>query len=206
MNPVAKHPGLFCKYIQVDESLSNLFQAYTTNSSRLHVLLSVSWSRKSIPTTKKQTLTSSEPHKASAVWSEDVSHQGFRACVLVSGRFLHEDLQPPSVHWSVFRKEFFSGDNDEPNIRVGSVHLDTWSTGTQCKTMFNISGNPSTTYNVFTSIELPGDGSQMSYKDAMAVWTSFDNYRSILKYVIVCARELQNFDRVHKGIIVVSLS
>ena len=188
-----------------------MFQASATTTSHLHVLLSVSWS--GIPTTKNQTLSSTEPHKASAVWSEDVSHQGFRACVLVSGRVLHEDLQPPSVHWSVFRKEFFSGDEDEPNIRLGSVHLDTWSTGTQCKTMFNISGNISTTYNVLTSIELPGDGSPMSYQDAMTVWTEMisDKTSSLeedlmrVKYANVCARELHNFDAVHKGIVVVSL-
>ena len=72
MGSVANHPGLFCQYIQIDRALSNIFQAA---SSRLHVLLSVESS-----STDKTT----DPHKDYSVWSEKLSNQGFRACVLVT--------------------------------------------------------------------------------------------------------------------------
>ena len=214
MGSVLNRPGLFCQYIQIDRALSNIFQA---TSSRLNVLLSVESS-----STNKTT----DLHKDYSVWSEKVSNQGFRACVLVTNSSLHEDhlLKPPSVHWSVFPKELFSPKDDGPAIKVGVKHFDTWTTDTQCETIFNMSTTRisfTTKYNVFTSIELTGASSLDNYNSGMTVWTDviIDNKDLLkrtdvivkekelikIKYLRVCVRGLQNQDMDLQGVVVVSI-
>lgn len=206
MSPVSNHPRLFCKQIHLDKAMSNIFQAA---SSRLHVLLSISWNRDS-----PHNIT--ELYKDSSVWSEDLNHQGFRACVLVANGSLHDDLiQPPSVHWSVFSKEFFIKDTKEfkLNINVGAEYLNTWSNGTQCQTIFNITAtanSSSTEYNVFTSIEFTSvEDHLMGYRNAMTTWTDViveEKNSMKIKYFRACAKELQNRDVVHQGIVIVSVN
>ena len=84
-------------------------------------------------------------------------------------------------------------------ITAGSITLDTWYTGTQCK-IINSSPRNSGNVNVYASIEHP---QKKNYKNAMTVWSEITT-RSSVKDIRVCARELQNFDGIHKGIIVVS--
>ena len=54
--------------------------------------------------------------------------------------------------------------------------------------------------SVYVSIEHP---QKKNYKNAMTVWSEITT-RSYNEDVRVCARELQNFDGIHQGIIVVS--
>ena len=201
MNAVANHSGLYCQYILINRALSIIFQ---TASSRLHVLLSV-----------KNNAT--DRQKDYSVWSEDLSHQGFRACVFVHNGSLHDDLlQLPSVHWSVFSKELFPlKDTDEVRsaVKIGAEYLDTWSTGIHCQNIFNNSStntsSSSIKYNVFTSIELNSkNASLVGYKNALTVWTEViveekDLVR--MKHVRVCVRDLQNRDIVHHRVVVVSI-
>ena len=210
MNPVVNHSGLYCQYIQINRALSIIFQ---TASSRLHVLLSVSWNRESSPLKNNAT----DQQKDYSVWSEDLSHQGFRACVFVHNGSLHDDLlQLPSVHWSVFSKELFPlKDTDEVRsaVKIGAEYLDTWSTGIHCQNIFNNSStntsSSSIKYNVFTSIELNSkNASLVGYKNALTVWTEViveekDLVR--MKHVRVCVRDLQNRDIVHHRVVVVSI-
>ena len=175
--------GVFCKYINLQSE-----NFIPTSSSPLKVLLSVSWEQKNL----------TNANDASAIWSEDVSRNGFKACVLVAGRHQNSDFKSkPIVHWSVFQRQMFDKDD---SIKVGSMTLDTWYTGTQCKVVHSFTGS-SANVNIYASIEHP---ERLDYQNAMTVWSEITT-RSTIKDVRVCARELQNFDGIHKGIIVVSV-
>ena len=182
---VPEMPGVFCKYINLQSENFLSFQ-----SSSLKVLLSVSWDQNKFI----------NPNDASATWSENVSKDGFKACVLVAGRHVNSDFkQTPSVHWIVFQREMF---NTVKNIYVGSTTLDTWYTGTQCKIVHTTFGNFANV-TVYASIENP---ERSYYQNAMTVWSEITSryYDYYTKDIRVCARELQNFDGIHKDIIVVS--
>ena len=187
MVSVPEMPGVFCKYVNLESE-----NFIPIEISPLKVLLSVSWDQQNF----------TKANDASASWSEDVSTNGFKACVLVAGRHMNSDFKKmPSVHWSVFQKQMFDGVN---NINVGSTTLDTWYTGTQCKVVNSFTGN-SADINVYASIE---NQERKNYQNAMTVWSEITSSSSSFfstKYVRVCARELQNFDGIHKGIIVVSI-
>ena len=172
--------GVFCKYINLQSE-----NFLPTESSPLKILLSVSWDQKSFV----------NKNNVSSAWSEEVSKNGFKACVLVV-EYLKTNFQSkPTIHWSVFQKQMFE---KAKNIETGSMTLDTWYTGTQCKV---IKSSPdSSNVNVYASIEHP---QKKNYKNAMTVWSEITT-RSSTKDVRVCARELQNFNGIHKGIIVVS--
>ena len=177
-------PGVFCKYINLESE-----NFIPIDISPLKILLSVSWDQKNL----------TNVNDASASWSEDVSTNGFKACVLVAGRHQKSDFMlKPFIHWFVFQEKLFE---TSKNITAGSTTLDTWYTGTQCKIIHSLSRN-SADVNVYTSIEHPR---KMNYQNAMTVWTEITRRSSYTKDVRVCARELQNFDGIHKGIIVVSI-
>ena len=179
---VSEMPGVFCKYINLQTE-----NFIPKDLSPLKVLLSVSWDQKNF----------TNANDASATWSEDVSTNGFKACVLVAGRYQNSDFKSkPFVHWSVFQEKMFENSKE---ITAGSTTLDTWYTGTQCK-VINSSPRNSGNVNVYVSIEHP---QKKNYKNAMTVWPEI-TIRSYTKDVRVCARELQNFDGINKGIIVVS--
>ena len=181
--PVPEMPGVFCKYINLQSENFLSFQ-----SSSLKVLLSVSWDQNKF----------TNPNDASATWSENVSKDGFKACVLVAGRHVNSDFKStPSVHWIVFQREMF---NTVKNIYVGSTTLDTWYTGTQCKIVHTTFGN-SANVTVYASIEHP---ERSNYQNAMTVWSEITSRSFNTKDIRVCGRELQNFDGIHKDIIVVS--
>ena len=179
-------PGVFCQYIDLHSE-----NFIPTEISPLKVLLSVSWDQNNF----------TNANEASATWSEDVSKNGFKACVLVAGRHLNSDFKKlPSVHWSVFQKQMF---DSVSSIKVGSTTLDTWYTGTQCKVVHSFTGNIPMT-NVYASVE---HKEKKNYQNAMTVWSEISGSSSSFfstKYVRVCAREFQNFDGIHKGIVVVS--
>ena len=177
-------PGVFCKYINLQSE-----NFLSIQSSSLKVLLSVSWDQNKF----------TNPNAASATWSENVSKDGFKACVLVAGRHVNSDFKPtPSVHWIVFQKKIF---DKVPNIKTGTTTLDTWYTGTQCKIVHTTFGN-FTNVTVYASIEHP---ERSNYQNAMTVWSEISSrYDYYPKDIKVCARELQNFDGIHKDIMVVS--
>ena len=86
----------------------------------MQVLLTVTWN---------QTEANENPHEASASWSEDVSVNGFKACVLVAGRHFFENMDPPSVHWVAYQSEVANTTDD---LEVGTVNMKTWYTGSRC--------------------------------------------------------------------------
>ena len=65
---------------------------------------------------------------ASAVWSENVTVNGFNACVLVAGRHFFDSLYPPNVNWVAFQKGVIIPDL----LNGGIIELPTWETGSQC--------------------------------------------------------------------------
>lgn len=196
LDEVNTFPGLFCKYVTLNR---NNFISGEGPWSKIKVILTVSWEdEKKMTGERDQTIQ--QPHDASAVWSEQVSTSGFRACVLVSGRHLATDFRnsQPRVHWQAFQNEFFRKNNF---MHSGSVPMDTWYTGAQCK---NLTSSESflrnSSVNVYASVE---HLEAKDYKNAMTVWSEITTSRSGDTAVRVCARELQNFDGIHKGIIIV---
>ena len=188
LDAVSKFPGLFCKYVYLEKQ-----SFITTSSSKMKVLLTVSWNQSTSPKKKL--------HDASAVWSEKLSTKGFRACVIVTGRHSLSDFKDgaPHVYWQAFQEEFFY---PTPGVRVGSLAMNTWYTGTQCKNITTTETaitNP--LFNVYASVE---HSEAKDYKNAMTVWSEITLSRSGRRVIRVCARELQNFDGIHKGIIIVS--
>jgi len=182
---IPETPGVFCKYIPIDGS--NFLKSIELNP--LKVLLTVSWNG----------TESSEPHNASTSWSQNITLHGFKACVLVSGSHANSDFQsPPTVHWVVFN--FRDGFFKNSNIRSGVVKLDTWYTGSQCKTIVNKDLGD---YRILATI----NHHQKNYRKAMTAWTEqhgtstqFYDYTNIK----VCARQLRNIDGKHEDVFIVS--
>ena len=187
LEPVPELPGIFCKYV----SLERENFAKTANATRINIFLTVSWDQRDQEPFTNETMAKD----ASASWSEDVTDKGFKACVLVAGRHLASDFPaPPAVHWVAVQEEFFREGAKTKTIKVGSVVMDTWYTGTQCKRI------PSRSYQTryFVSVT---HTEPRSFSNAMTVWTERDRR---FGFAFVCARELQNFDGIHKGVVVVS--
>ena len=135
-------------------------------------------------------------NEATASWSEDVTAHGFKACTLVAGRHLVSDFKVrPTIHWVAVQDEFFQNKESRgKSIHTGSVIMDTWYTGTQCKQISRFSRYRDHYFVSVTHTE------PRTFKNAMTVWTEF-NSRNGIAYA--CVRELQNFDGVHKGVVVV---
>ena len=167
--------GVFCKTIQLSPSTF-----LPAQNSSYKILISTSWS------------STSQRSEASASWSENIKEDSFRACTLVAGRHpLNYFQSPPIVKWMVFQSQFFRDDKD---IQSGSTTLATWYTGSQCKLAAFTRSFDSQVY-VSVSHTKPKD-----YSNAMTVWAEV-KHQSL---VFVCARELQNFDGVHEGVVIVS--
>ena len=81
MASVSEMPGVFCQYIDLHSE-----NFIPTEISPLKVLLSVSWDQNNF----------TNANEASATWSEDVSTNGFKACVLVAGRYQNSDFRSPN--------------------------------------------------------------------------------------------------------------
>ena len=176
--------GVFCEYINLQSE-----NFIPIQSSPLKILMSVSWDQKSFV----------DKNNVSSAWSEDVTRNGFKACVLVVEYLKTNFKSKPTIHWSVFQKQMF---DKVKNINIGSTTFDTWYNGTQCKVVYSLSSH-SSNVNVFASIEHPR---KKNYQNAMTVWSEVTTRSSNTKDVRVCARELQNFNGVHQGIIVVRFS
>ncbi|XP_065683052.1 uncharacterized protein LOC100210520 isoform X2 [Hydra vulgaris] len=168
LDPVPGAPGVFCKNVAL---VSNFFYKLYP----LQVILTVSWESD----IKRKTI-----HDASAVWSENVTVNSFRACVLVAGRHFFDNLPSPNVYWGVFQKSIFT-----PGIIEGGIiNLPTWETGSQC---FSLSFPR--TPNLLASVSL----NSSSFTDALNIWIEKDPNSLVHK---ICVQELQNFDGVHEGV------
>ena len=178
---VSEMPGVFCQYIHLDPS-----NFIPTSISPMKVFLSVLWNK---------TKYNSTIIEASASWSENVTAHGFKACVLVAGRHLNSEFKVlPSIHWTALNFHEGNGNNF---LESGIVKLPTWYTGTLCQTI-NVSGRfRSHAYRAMASIS---HAHLKDYRNAMTVWTQL--YSSRFR---ICARELQNFDGIHKDVLVVGL-
>ena len=74
-------------------------------------------------------------HNAAAVWSEDVTKQGFTACAIVSGRGYDDNNKavndPPSIHWMAYQSqglyEVSSG-----KLEGDTIMMPVWYTGSRC--------------------------------------------------------------------------
>jgi len=186
LTEVSEMPGVYCKYINLDHS-----NFLPTSISPIKVLMSVSWNK---------TGSNSAP-EAAASWSENVTANGFKACVLVAGRLLSSGLKiPPSIHWAAlnFDEDYFNGAFIESGIvESGIVELPTWYTGTLCQNV-SVKFRLYSRHRVIVAIS---HSKPKSYQNAMTVWTDIIPFEYAFK---ICARELQNFDGIHEGVLVVS--
>ena len=89
----------------------------------MHVFLTVRWSANS-------TIDSTSSHNdAAASWSEDLTSEGFKGCVLVAGRNI-KPMNNVSLNWVAMQK----GSVDDHNGQtVGTIEFGTWYTGTRCQ-------------------------------------------------------------------------
>ena len=175
-----KMPGVFCKYIHLNPS-----NFLPTSISQMKVLLSVPWNK---------TMYNSTIIEASASWSENVTSHGFKACVLVAGRHLNSEFKVlPSIHWIAlnFHENYFDSSVNESGI----ARLPTWRTGTMCQSVL-VKSRLDSSLRAIVSIS---HTKAQNYHNAMSVWADLTS--SSLK---VCSRELQNFDGIHEGVLVVS--
>ena len=69
--------------------------------------------------------------QASAVWSENVTSAGFRACALIAGRHFFNDYPSPSLNWLAYQITHRSNDAGR-KVDEGVVMLKTWYTGSLC--------------------------------------------------------------------------
>ena len=85
----------------------------------MHIQLTVTW---------KKSNRNNKTHDATASWSEEVSINGFKACVMVAGRHFHGIVDKPGVHWIAYQV----GLTKHMLIEGGVVNLATWYTGSRC--------------------------------------------------------------------------
>jgi len=178
---VAEMPGVFCEYVPLVHS-----NFLPISISPMKVLLSVLWNK----------TEHDSPVEAAASWSENVTAHGFKARVLVAGRYLHSNFNnTPFIHWTALN---FHEDNSDFFLESGIAKLPTWYTGTLCQSIDVESRLFTNSHRAIVSIS---HMKPKSYQNVMTVWTelSFSRFK-------VCARELQNFDGVHEGVLVVSNS
>ncbi|XP_065664018.1 uncharacterized protein LOC100210520 isoform X3 [Hydra vulgaris] len=168
LDPVPGAPGAFCKNVAL---VPNFFYKLYP----LQVILTVSWESD----IKRKTI-----HDASTVWSENVTVNSFRACVLVAGRHFFDNLPSPNVYWGVLQKRLFTSDL----IEGGIINLPTWETGSQCVSLLF-----PRTPNLLASVSL----NSSSFTDALNIWIEKDPNSLMHK---ICVQELQNFDGVHEGV------
>ena len=137
--------------------------------------------------------------EASATWSEDVTINGFKACIMVANRHLHSEFENlPSIHWTVFQSEFFSNDD---HIKSGLTWLNPLKRSTQCKIIESVKKN--TKFQIYTSLQ---SSDIVDGRHSMTVWTEIVHGPSLTNYVKVCTRNLHNdYEIQHKGVIVVSI-
>lgn len=187
LEAISNYPGLFCKYINLE---SKNFISRTPNGIKILLTASLDQVGKSL-------------HDASAVWSENVSTEGFKACILIARRRFASNFKgkSPNVHWQAFQEEFFYSTLD---IQVGSIVMDTWYTGTQCKNI-TLATDIRHPFNVYASVQLT---EPRGHENAMTVWSEItaSSGSGGQRLIRVCARELQNIDRMHKGIFIVSVN
>jgi len=177
----------FCKKIPLNELM---FHA----NLPMHVQLTVNWNT-------MQKFKSNPVHEASASWTEDVTVKGFRACVMVAGRHFFEQYPEPSVNWVAYQTPYHANMGDQ--VLGGMVDMPTWYTGSRCVTVkpmrmddnmpLNISD-----YRMLVSVEHTIKG----YTNAMNAWSEahMNMTNNGMPAIQVCARELQNFDGLHKGV------
>ena len=122
MTQLTKLPGTlstFCKYISF-----HIGQFHTALNVSLQ--LTVAW-------TKIGPHLQNVTHDVSAAWSENVTSEGFRACVLVAGRHFFTNgwtNKTPSIQWIAYQTAFVN--ESEGALESGTVDLQTWYTGSRC--------------------------------------------------------------------------
>ncbi|XP_066922095.1 uncharacterized protein [Clytia hemisphaerica] len=180
LEPISNKHGLFCKYINL-----RTINFINDTSSPLKVLLTSSLNQ-----------TSNNMKEASTAWSEDVTINGFKACIMVPGRHLHSEFDyPTSVHWTVFQKEFFFR-NDQ--IKSDSILLNPVAPDTECKIVVAV--NKNTRFYMHTSIQ---HSEPVNDQNVMTVWTNRVDGTSSTDVVKICARIKQNSNTMqYKGVIV----
>lgn len=95
-------------------------------SLNISVQLSVSWGQKN---------ATDIAHDAAASWSEDVTRNGFKACVLVAGRHYFSTIkQKPYVHWYAYQLGVV---HKSHGVAAGVIDISTWYTGSKCYTLPN---------------------------------------------------------------------
>merc|ERR1719318_1603330 len=172
-------PVAFCKQVSLNPSMFN-------SNEQMHVLLTVVWQRNNM-----------DVHDATASWSEQVSVNGFKACVMVAGRHFTNDIgKRPNLYWVAYQVAVIK--NAEPRLQGGVVDLPTWYTGSRCVSLshhhnMNYQSINGQQARLLVSVE---HTNKESYKDAMTAWVEYSESGTVK----LCARELQNFDGIHQGV------
>ena len=116
-------PSIFCKYISFPK---HVFKPL----SKVHVFLTVSWTNSSAVNSTPSTASKND---AAASWSEDLTSEGFRGCVLVAGRNTFEENRHKnnvSLHWVAMQKRSVE---EHEGQAIGTMEFGTWYTGTRCQ-------------------------------------------------------------------------
>ena len=109
--------SVFCNYVSFPKYV---FKPY----SKVHVFLTVRWSSNSTVASP-----ASSENDAAASWSEDLTSEGFKGCVLVAGRNI-KPMNNVSLNWVAMQKESV---DDHEHQTVGTIEFGTWYTGTRCQ-------------------------------------------------------------------------
>eukprot|EP00111_Clytia_hemisphaerica_P020369 TCONS_00060002-protein len=181
LSEVPEMHGAFCQYIALPSSYFNTF-------SKVNVILTTHWS--------EQNMTSSHENEASARWSEDVTRQGFRACAMVAGRGASN--RAPWVNWVAYQSNELTYSTHH-QIEAGDVIMPTWYTGSRCKSIVlkGLKKSSSEQPRIMVSVE---HQQPRAFRNAMTAWIEQHARNNGSTEYRICARELQNFDGVHRDI------
>ena len=107
-------PVAFCKYVDLNRIMFD-------EDLQMHIQLTVTWN---------QSKPSNISHDATASWSEEVSINGFKACVMVAGRHFFGIADKPGVHWIAYQVRLRNAARGA--LEGGVVTLKNWYTGSKC--------------------------------------------------------------------------
>ena len=119
LEPIPTIPVAFCKDVYL-------------NSKRfvpdipMHIQLTVTWRNETFK-------------EGSAAWSENVTTNGFRTCVLVAGRHFSGGVPIPTVFWMAYQRSLIIPSNGQ--LLGGSVVMNTWYSGSRCLRLPGVYGS-----------------------------------------------------------------
>lgn len=133
-------PSVYCNYVSFPKYV---FKPY----SKVHVFLTVRWSNSSSSSPFAPS-TSTSKNNAAASWSEDLTSEGFKGCVLVAGRNT-QPMNNVSLNWVAMQK---GSVDDHEHQTVGAIEFGTWYTGTRCQKLDQVKTHTFALYKCYLKI------------------------------------------------------